>query len=160
MQLLKIFSDGSYLKYCHDSKGGDVHLCLKEGNPAPLEQEDDFPKLKALLGKYTPQKIYGDFMKIYTYTSKLLDEEILGAQIDAAAGTYQMEDRLFLSKFFSLAYLTMVRQEMERCGGLGKRKTRLQIYMLLFLGSGKKELRALFQKPEEEIAALCQKYGI
>ena len=89
-----------------------------------------------------------------------MDEEILGAQIDAAAGTYRMEDRLFLSKFFSLAYLTMVRQEMEQRGGLGKRKTRLQIYMLMFLGSGKKELRALFQKPEEEIAALCQKYGI
>ena len=118
-----------------------------------MEQEDDFPRLKSLLRKYTPQKIYGDFMKIYTYTSKLLDEEILGAQIDAAAGTYRMEDRLFLSKFFSLAYLTMVRQEMEQRGGL-------QIYMLMFLGSGKKELRALFQKPEEEIAALCQKYGI
>lgn len=130
-QLIKVFSDGSYIEY---GRGNFDGWCVYEIRPdtgyrRPPRDIDYFQTLKNLAEKYGADRIYHDFCKVYTLTDKNLSPTVL--QFITELSEEYGEDAVVVDKTFSIIYCGMIAEEQKAGTRLGKRIKRLGIHVLL-----------------------------
>ena len=130
-QVIKIFSDGSFLEYDHGSfDDWCVYITKLDGSRRPPRDMDYFIQLKVLEHVYGVDKVYGDYVEVYNITGKEVCESGLDF-ITKIAETYAPEDALLVDTIFSILYMAMIAEERKSNTRLGKRIKRLGIYKLL-----------------------------
>ena len=130
-QMIKTFSDGSFLEYDR-GKFDDwcVYFTNINGLRKPPSDTDYFAQLLQLSQKYGVEKIYSDYVKVYELTGKQVLDSSLNS-ISAISEAYK-EDALNVDIIFSILYMAMIAEEQKQFTRLGKRIKRLGIHMLLF----------------------------
>ena len=158
-QLIKSFSDGSFLEY--DRGNFDewcVYLTKSSGSRRPPKDVDYFRQLKQLADKYGANRVYNDYVRVYNLTGKQVAEHSLIA-ISQIAASYG-DDALEVDVIFSILYMAMIAEEQKKFTHLGKRIKRLGIYTLLI------ENRSIYESANfmrgmgwRDIAKLCETRG-
>lgn len=153
---IKNFSDGSYLEF--DNGKFDewcVYLTLPGHARYSPRDIEYFSKIKNLAIKYSPERIYYDFVNIYDNTTKSIDNNTL-LLISKIADTYG-EDRLEIDIVFSILYSTMIAEENKKNTQLGKRIKRLGMHILLIENSSADHAANFMRgKNWREISTLCK----
>ena len=130
-QVIKKFSDGSFLEYDRGSFDEYcVYLTKTDGARRPPRDTDYFAILKNYAAKYGVDRIYNDYVKIYDLTGKTIDNAVFD-RISTITKTYGKEDGPELEVAFCILYMAMVAEEKKAHTKLGKRIKRLGIYTLL-----------------------------
>ncbi len=158
-QLIKSFSDGSFLEYDRGSfDDWCVYLTKSNGSRKPPRDVDYFNQLRQLARKYGVEQIYGDYVRVYDLTGKQVEKSALIAisQIAASYGN----DALEVDVIFSILYMAMIAEEQKKFTRLGKRIKRLGIYKLL-IENGTVNDAANFMRGMgwRDIAKLCEERG-
>jgi hypothetical protein len=119
------FDDGKFDKWC-------IYL-TRHNHPryAPFDVEY-FTILQQLGDRHGRKKIYDDFVKIYTATTKQVDESTLQLIVKLAS-TYA-EDSAEIEIWFTILYAGMLAEENKDKAVLGKRIKRLGMHQLLMDG--------------------------
>lgn len=156
---IKSFSDGSFLEYDQGSfDAWCVYLTKRGGSRKPPKDEEYFCRLKQLADKYGAERIYRDYVRVYSLTGKRVENSVLGT-ISRIAASYG-NDALEVDIIFSILYMAMIAEEQKRNTRLGKRIKRLGIYALLLEGRSVSEaanfMRGMGWK---DIAKLCKARG-
>lgn len=159
-QLIKSFSDGSFLEY--DRGRFDdwcVYLTKGDGSRRPPRDVDYFQRLQQLANKYGADRVYKDYVSVYDLTGKQVEKHSLTA-ISQIAASYGKEDTLEADVIFSILYMAMIAEEQKESTRLGKRIKRLGIYKLLIEKCSVSE-SANFMRGMgwQDIAKLCEKHG-
>ena len=129
-QLIKTFSDGSYLEYDRGSfDDWCVYLTNSNGNRRPPRDIDYFNQLKRFADKYGVDRVYHDYVLVYALTGKQINQSAL-TEISTIAAAYG-EDALEFDVILSILYMAMIAEERKQYTRLGKRIKRLGIYKLL-----------------------------
>ena len=81
--------------------------------------------------KYSSEKIYEDYVRIYEKTTEEIDDDIFD-DIEEISMSYEEEDELDFLVWFSVIYLGMVAEERREQAILKKRIKRLGMYQILF----------------------------
>ena len=117
-----------------------------------------FTELSRLATKHGHQKIYNDFIKIYTQTTREIDGRVLQLITDIA-GSYG-SDKTETDIWLTVIYAGMIAEENKANAILKKRVKRLGMYQLL-MEKQTPEFAAGFSrgKPWRELDALMKKYG-
>ena len=129
-QLIKTFSDGSFIEYDRGSfDAWCVYFTSPSGRRNPPRDTDYFAQLKDLARRYGANRLYEDYVTVYNWTGKRVDNNTLAAitQLSYAYG----EDALTVDIIFSILYVAMIAEENKANTKLGKRIKRLGIYVLL-----------------------------
>lgn len=158
-QLIKSFSDGSFLEYDRGNfDGWCVYLTKRDGSRRPPRDVDYFGQLKRLADKYGVSPIYSDYVRVYDLTGRQVEERAL-LTISQIADSYG-SDALEVDVIFSTLYLAMIAEEQKQFTRLGKRIKRLGIYKLLFencsVGEAANFMRGMRWR---DIARLCADRG-
>lgn len=158
-QLIKSFSDGSFLEY---DRGGFDDWCVyftrrNEGRQPPRDV-DYFGQLKNLANKYGARRIYRDYVRVYDMTKRYVEKSAL-VMISRIAAQYE-SDALEVDVVFSILYMAMIAEERKKFTRLGKRIKRLGIYMLLMENRGAGEAAGFTRGMGwRDIARLCEERG-
>lgn len=129
-QRIKSFVDGSYLEYDRGSfDDWCVYLTKSDGGRRPPRDVDYFNQLRLYAAKYGTNRIYGDYVRVYEFTGKTVEQRSLAA-ISTIASSYG-EDALNIDIILSILYMAMIAEERKKYTKLGKRIKRLGIYKLL-----------------------------
>lgn len=129
-KLIKEFADSSFLEY--DRGNFDdwcVYLTDSNGVRKPPRDVDYFQQLKDLSLKYGSQKVYADYVEVYTQTGKKIESCVLDRITDISQ-TY-CEDSILVDKVLTILYMAMIAEECKAYTKLGKRIKRLGIHLLL-----------------------------
>lgn len=158
-QLIKSFSDGSFLEYDRGSfDDWCVYLTNKDGRRKPPRDVDYFRQLKELAKTYGVERIYNDYICVYELTGKLVEKDVLD-EISRIALPY-MDDALIVDIILSILYMAMIAEERKKNTRLGKRIKRLGIYVLLIenrsVGEAANFMRGMGWR---EIDTLCRERG-
>lgn len=158
-QMIKMFTDGSFIEY---DRGNFDNWCVyytsSDGKKSPPKDVEYFELLKELAKKYGVNQIYDDYVKVYEWTGKKVDQRIL-RDITELSLEYG-EDSLTVDIIFSILYLAMIAEENKRYTRLGKRIKRLGIYVLLHENkSVNYAANYMRNKGWLEISADCEKRG-
>jgi len=86
--------------------------------------------LQSLAGKYTPERIYRDFVKLYDVTESNFNPNALNT-IAVIAESYG-DDAAEINYLFSIMYFGMLSEQHKKDAKLGKRIKRLAVYQALF----------------------------
>lgn len=129
-QLIKTFSDGSFIEYDRGSfDDWCVYFTSTDGRRSPPRDTDYFAQLKDLASEHGVNRIYDDYVSVYDWTGKKVEQTVL-SDITQLSYTYD-KDALTIDIIFSILYLAMIAEENKAFTRLGKRIKRLGIYMLL-----------------------------
>lgn len=129
-KLIKSFADGSFLEYDRGSfDDWCVYLSNSDGVRRPPRDIDYFRQLKQYAQKYSVERIYGDYVRVYALTGKAIDTIVL-SDITNISNAYG-EDATALDVIFSILYMAMIAEERKKNTRLGKRIKRLGIHVLL-----------------------------
>lgn len=158
-QHIKTFSDGSFIEYDRGSfDEWCVYFTSTSGRRNPPRDTDYFSQLKELASVYGTNRIYRDYVKVYEWTEKRVEQSTLEAitELSLSYGN----DALTIDIIFSILYVAMIAEENKRYTKLGKRIKRLGIYMLL-LENKSVSYAANFMRGKgwREIASDCEKRG-
>lgn len=158
-QLIKRFSDGSFLEYDRGSfDDWCVYLTNTYGNRKPPRDTDYFRQLKELADKYGAESVYRDYVRVYNLTGKQVERPALMA-ISKIAASYG-SDALAVDVIFSILYMAMIAEEQKKNTHLGKRIKRLGIHALLIEGRGVGEAANFMRGMAwQKIARLCEARG-
>ena len=137
-QLIKTFSDGSFLEY---DRGSFDAWCVYLTRPdveryAPRDFQY-FQRLIQYGEKYGAKKVYDDFVSIYELTTNQMEASVLD-KIEEIAKDYK-EDSLSVAIDFTIIYLGMIAEENKRFTKLGKRVKRLGVHQVLMEGMSYKQ---------------------
>lgn len=158
-QIIKRFSDGSYLEY-DKGKFDDwcVYLARPDGSRNAPRDVDYFSELQALARDYGAEQVYGDYVRVYELTGKEVDSQALDA-VSQIAEQYGSA-ALSVNIMFSILYMAMIAEEQRKNTRLGKRIKRLGVHALLREGKKVSE-SANFMRGMgwREIDALCRSRG-
>lgn len=97
----------------------------------PLDTEY-FSKLKVLGSSHGSQKIYDDFVRFYTPTSKNIDNNVLNLITEIADGYGNDAEEIDI--WFSVVYAGMIAEENKQFAVLKKRIKRLGMHQVLIEG--------------------------
>lgn len=159
VQIIKTFSDNSYLLF---GRGNFDDWCvfLKRPNMARFAPRDSFyfSQLKSLAKKHGADKIYEDYVALYSMTSIGIEQDVLD-EITNITSLYG-EDALELDIIFTILYMGMIAEENKKNTKLGKRIKRLGMYELL-INDRDVSYAAEFMRGKRwwEIDKMCKKYG-
>lgn len=158
-QLIKTFSDGSFLEY---DRGSFDDWCVYLTRPdveryAPRDFQY-FQRLIQYGAKYGAKKVYDDFVSIYELTTNQMETSILD-KIEEISKDYN-DDSLSVAIDFTIIYLGMIAEENKRFTKLGKRVKRLGIHQVLMEGMSYKQA-ADFSRGMgwRDIDSLCKERG-
>lgn len=157
---IKTFSDGSYLEY---DFGKFDNWCVYLYRPnydqriAPRDI-DYFSHIKSLSEKYTSQKIYDDFVKIYDKVSnKPKSEDLYLISEISKSYSNDIDNIIDIDILYSILYMAMISEERKENTRLGKRIKRLGIYYLLFENYSVQDAANFMRgKGWKEIDRLCK----
>lgn len=156
---IKTFSDGSFIEYDHGKfDEWCVYFTSTDGIRTPPRDTDYFVQLKKFASVYGANKIYRDYVKVYDWTEKRVEQRTLEA-ITELSLSYE-NDALTIDIIFSILYVAMIAEENKRNTKLGKRIKRLGIYVLL-LENKSVSYAANFMRGKgwREIASDCEERG-
>lgn len=120
-----IFDSGNFDDWC-------VYVVEENGRKkAPFDTEY-FTDLKSIAKRYEENKVYNDFVAIYSKTTKSIDKDVLDL-IDAIVKTYKEDDRFMVEQWFAVIYGGMIAEENKQFAILKKRIKRLGIHQILKL---------------------------
>ena len=158
-QLIKHFPDGSFLEY--DWGGFDnwcVYLTDASGNRKPPRDTDYFAQLKNLAERFSTDKVYNDYVKVYELTGKEVSKAALDS-ISRLSKEYGASANQ-VDTIFSILYMVMIAEERKAGTRLGKRIKRLGIHKLLIENIPVCEA-ANFMRGMcwQDIARLCEERG-
>lgn len=158
-QLVKTFSDGSFLEYDRGSfDKWCVYFTNRNGKRNPPRDADYFRQLKTLATKYGTERIYNDFVRVYNVTGKDVEQFSLDTITEIAA--FYGNDTLAVDILFSTLYMAMISEENKANTHLGKRIKRLGIHKLLVEGeSVSYAANFMYDMNWQKIAALCKERG-
>ncbi len=160
MKLLKQFEDGTTIE---QGRGSFDDYCVFLSRPnrdkyAPTDEEY-FSFFIEMARKYTPERIYDDFVQIYDRTSGEIDMRVL-SDINAISDNYEEEDSLDFNIWYSVIYLAMVAEERKKNAILKKRIKRLGVYQILFDDMSAKNAACYsVGKRVSELDPLCKSKG-
>lgn len=131
----KAFADGSWLEY---DQGSFDSWCVYYVNPQgvrkPPKDTAYFSALSKFSKLYGAGRIYKDFVKVYDWTTREYEPEVMQKITQLATG-YQPQHQLNLDKIYSILYMAMISEERRAYTRLGKRIKRLGLHVLLVEGS-------------------------
>lgn len=130
-QMIKKFSDGTYLEY--DQGKFDkwcVYLVENDGSRKPPLDVDYFSDLLQLAKIYGSDQLYSSYVSVYDLTTNCITQA--GLDETKNASLIYGNDSLLVEKILSILYMAMIAEENKAYTKLGKRIKRLGIYMLLF----------------------------
>lgn len=127
---IKTISDGSIIEF---DKGSFDEWCVylkRKGKPryAPSDVQY-FQELSDFAKVYGPNRIYSDFVKIYSLTDSTLSSQILN-DITKIARTY-IDNSIIFDIWFTVIYAGMVAEENKKHAILKKRIKRLGMHQVL-----------------------------
>ncbi len=118
-----VFDSGRFDDWC-------VYVVdANDNRNAPFDNQY-FSDLLNLSKKYTNNKVYEDFVKIYEQTTSNIDNEVIKL-IDDIALTYELNDRFLIEKWFTVIYAGMIAEENKERAILKKRIKRLGMHQVL-----------------------------
>ena len=133
-----VFDDGKFDQWC-------VYVKDKNGKIPPLDTEyfDFFIELGK---KYTNEKVYEDFVKIYNFVSNRVEKKVTDLIIDISKKNYKEDISKDVAINFTVVYAGMVAERNKRYAVLKERIKRLGMSRKFFkeylgyLSGGSKEL--------------------
>ena len=147
-----VFDDGKFDHWC-------VYIKDKSGKNPPLDNEyfDFFIRLGK---KYTNEKVYEDFVKIYNLVSNNVEKKVTDLIIDLAKKNYKEDISKDVAINFTVVYAGMVAERNKRYTLLKERIKRLGMHQILVLkhSSG---YAANFSKGKKakDLDVICRGYG-
>lgn len=157
--LIKRFNDGTFLEYDRGSfDDWCVYYTNKSGVRKPPRDTDYFQQLRDYSAQYGVEKVYGDYVRVYTLTGKEIDDAVLTG-ISTIAAEYGSSIRQ-IDILFSILYMAMIAEERKKYTRLGKKIKRLGVYKLLIENKSISE-SANFMRGMgwRDIEALCKERG-
>lgn len=148
-----VFDTGRFDDWC-------VYVVESNGFRTAYFDETYFSDLYRIAQKYSDQKVYNDFIKIYERTTKIIDPEIV-ALIDALTETYHPEDKTNIEQWFTVIYAGMIAEENKDKAILKKRIKRLGMYQVLVQNMPAKDAAKFsIGKKWRDLDALMKSYGL
>jgi len=125
---------------------------------APLDNQY-FSELLEISKKYSKNKVYNDFVKIYDKTTAAIDKEVIEL-IEKISYTYNIEDQPIVEKWFTVIYAGMIAEENKERTILKKRIKRLGMHQVL-IDNLAPNIAANFSKGKKwrELDAIMKKKG-
>jgi len=157
--LIKTISDGSIIEF--DSGAFDewcVYLTRTGERKYAPKDVQYFTELQNFAKKYTSQKIYDDFVKIYDITNSDIKKEVLD-RITVISNDYG-EDKIIIDIWFTVIYAGMVAEENKKFAILKKRVKRLGMHQIL-IENETPSFAANYSKGKKwrELDGIMKKYG-
>lgn len=118
-----IFDAGKFDDWC-------VYVVEEDGSRKAPFDVDYFTDLKILSTQYTGNKVYDDFVTIYSLTTKSIDANVIIA-IDKIVSTYNLEHQVIIEQWFTVLYAGMIAEENKQFAILKKRVKRLGMHQVL-----------------------------
>jgi len=117
-----VFDAGKFDNWC-------VYI-VKDGKRQAPRDTEYFEFFAELAKKFSREKVYADFIKIYNKTTCSLDEKVVKL-ISRVSKTYD-DSQQEIEKWFIIIYAGMIAEENKKYAVLKKRVKRLGIHTLLF----------------------------
>ena len=121
-----IFDKGSFDDWC-------VFVVEKDGQRKAPFDVDYFTDMQAMAKHYQQDKVYNDFVAIYAWTDKTIDQQVI-TMIDKMVTTYQPDDQILIEQWMTVLYAGMIAEENKEFAILKKRIKRLGMHQILKLG--------------------------
>lgn len=158
-KIVKIFKDGSYLEYAQGSfDSWCVYLTRPNQLKYPPKDYQYFERLREYGNKYGLDRIYNDFVAIYSLTTANLDDSVF-FKIEEISSAYG-DDCIDIAIDFSILYMGMVAEENKEFSRLGKKIKRLGVHQVLMEHMPSDEAANFSRgKKWRELSMLCQTKG-
>lgn len=159
MILIQTFSDGSVLTFDYGAFDGWCVYLQRAKQPKYAPTDSQYFKRLWQLGQiHGCQKIYDDFVKFYTLTSKNIDQQVL--DLISKISTSYNDDALEIEILFTIIYAGMIAEENKEFTKLKKRIKRLGIHQTL-IDKESPEFASNFSKGKKwrELDQLCKAKG-
>ena len=159
--IVKKYDDGSYLEF---DKGGFDDWCVylvKSGSRTAPTDAGYFNQLKQYAAQYGADKVYKDFVNVYSLTGKKVEQTALD-KITQIASSYKNKagDALEMDIVFTILYMAMIAEENKQYTKLGKRIKRLGVHMVLVENVDvNKAATCMNGKKWQEIDRMCKDRG-
>ena len=159
--IVKKYDDGSYLEF---DKGGFDDWCVylvKSGSRIAPTDTGYFNQLKQYAAQYGADKVYKDFVNVYSLTGKKVEQTVLD-KITQIATLYNKKagDALEIDIVFTILYMAMIAEENKQYTKLGKRIKRLGVHMVLVENVDvNKAATCMNGKKWQEIDGMCRERG-
>ena len=156
---IKTISDGSIIEF---DKGSFDEWCVylkRNGKPRYAPSDVQYFQELSDFGKvYSHNRIYNDFVKIYSLTDSTISSQILN-DITKIARTY-IDNSITFDIWFTVIYAGMVAEENKKNAILKKRIKRLGMYQIL-IEKKSAEYAANFSKGKKwkELDAIMSSLG-
>ena len=147
-----VFDDGKFDQWC-------VYIKYKNSKKPPLDKEyfDFFIELGK---KYTNEKVYGDFVKIYNLVSNRVEKKVTDLIIDLAKKNYKEDISKNVAINFTVVYAGMVAERNKRYTVLKERIKRLGMYQILVLKYSSGDAANFSKgKKAKDLDVICKGYG-
>ena len=118
-----IFDTGKFDDWC-------VYVVEANGSRNAPFDVDYFTDLKTLSTHYTGNKVYDDFVTIYSLTTKSIDANVI-IEIDKIVSTYNLAHQVIIEQWFTVLYAGMIAEENKQFAILKKRVKRLGMHQVL-----------------------------
>lgn len=161
-RLIKKYDDGSYLEF--DKGGFDdwcVYFVISDGSRTAPTDTGYFNQLKQYAAQYGAEKVYNDFVSVYSLTNKKVEQTTLD-KITQIASLYNKKagDALDMDIVFTILYMAMIAEENKQYTRLGKRIKRLGVHMVLAENVDvNKAATCMNGKRWHEIDKMCRERG-
>ncbi len=147
-----IFDTGKFDDWC-------VYIVESNGNKKAPFDETYFGDLFNISHKYSSNKVYNDFVRIYEPTSKIIDPSVL-TLIDEIVTSYNDEDRTLVEQWLTVIYAGMIAEENKANAILKKRVKRLGMYQVLILNMPAKDAAKFsYGKKWRDLDAIMRPFG-
>ncbi|MDR0547385.1 MAG: hypothetical protein LBG77_07370 [Dysgonamonadaceae bacterium] len=148
-----VFDSGRFDTWC-------VYVVELYGSRNSPRDNQYFADLQSMAQKYSDNKVYDDFVRIYDSTTASIKDDNVLSLIDEIVVTYNDEDKIIIEQWFSVIYGGMIAEENKEFTKLGKRVKRLGMYQVL-IENMNPNVAANFSKGKtwQELDALMKGYG-
>ncbi len=147
-----VFDNGKFDMWC-------VYIKSPNGKRPPLDTEY-FNFFISLGKKYTNEKVYKDFVKIYDLVTHQIKKEATDLIIKIAKEDYKKEDSKEVAINFTVIYAGMVAEQNKQHAVLKERIKRLGMYQILVLNHSSKAAANFSKgKKAKELDLICKQYG-
>jgi hypothetical protein len=147
-----VFDEGKFDQWC-------VYIVESDGSKDAPFDNMYFEDFRDIAQKYSDNKVYDDFVRIYDETTGVIDADVINL-IDEIVDTYEEADREIMEQWFTVIYAGMIAEENKEHAILKKRIKRLGMYQAIVLGMSATEA-AVFSRSKKwkELDTIMNEYG-
>lgn len=147
-----VFDNGKFDQWC-------VYIKNMNEKKPPLDTEY-FNFFIELGKKYTNEKVYEDFVKIYNLVSNIVEKKVTDLIIDLAKKNYEKDISKDVAINFTVVYAGMVAERNKRNTVLKERIKRLGMYQILVLKHSSEDAAKFSKgKKAKDLDLICKGYG-